>query len=541
MNRPTKSNHHAWRDYPVLLSLGAVLLAMLLSAWLPLTYPYSNDTAGYIDEARHVLLGQGFLRGTDWQDTAHDLAPFPLFPPGYPLAIAAFSLTGLDFKTAALAVSWLAWLLLLPAIRYALRPLLGRWPALAIAALAVSSPGLIEWGYLALSDSSMLLLSVAALGVLIRHPVTEEGGWRWLLLSGALAGMAYWLRNAAAVLPLTLAAFYVAATLLRLFTWHRALLALCVWGCAFAIFVVPLFVRNFLTFGDIQPYLGAHGGTDFGIVKALRLSLWSQWLDIAAWRGVADLAWDAAAALLILPPVVALLVWLGWRRWRGASVDERLRVLLLALYAGIGFAMIVWGRSRFDWVEVTLTRQLMPYSWALLALIVWALLAHRGLLIGLFCVLLAGRGLLLAAGMQQEKHIQRVVAASGDFVSAARQLPSVVLTSRIKMSLAQDVSLKTYLVGLPTDAHILSNFGSVLSLESDRHVRGFEPTPANLAALTPLVAALQGRPLIAVFYPTNAWLRQPDAAHWQTRLLGQLSLPYTIELATSDLLVLRFP
>ncbi len=136
---PTKE----WRDHLLLTLFGMGLLGAIITLMLPLYYPYSNDTPGYLQEALNWLDGKGLLRGTAWHETQEDLAAFPLFPPGYPLEIAALSKLGLNLPHAALAASWLAWLLLLPAIAYAVRPLAGRWAAMAIAVLAASSPGLV--------------------------------------------------------------------------------------------------------------------------------------------------------------------------------------------------------------------------------------------------------------------------------------------------------------------------------------------------------------------------------------------------------------
>ncbi len=196
-----------WRDHLILTCLGAVLLGVLISFMLPVQYPFANDTTGYLQEAQNWLHGEGLLRGTGWSDTARDFSVFPLYPPGFSLVIGGLSKLGLSLPHAALTASWLAWLLLLPAIAYTVRPLVGRWPAMVIAVLAVSSPGFIEWGYLALSDAGMTLFSVLSLGILLRQDCNRNGNWHAILLSGLLAGCAYSLRNAAAVLPLTVIAY----------------------------------------------------------------------------------------------------------------------------------------------------------------------------------------------------------------------------------------------------------------------------------------------------------------------------------------------
>lgn len=539
-----------WRDHLILTLLGGGLLGALISLMLPLNYPFANDTTGYVQEARNWLHGNGLLRGTGWSDTTQDYAAFPLFPPGFALTIAGISRLGLSLPHAALAAAWLAWLLLLPAISYAARPLVGRWPAMAIAVLAASSPGFVEWGYLALSDAGMTLFSVLSLGILMRQDCSWRGNGRAIMLSGLLAGCAYALRNAAAVLPLAVIAFLGVSLLTKQLAWRDAFRSGLLWGAGFALLAFPLFFYNLHTFGSIQPYFSAHGGTDFGVLKAFRLSLWSFLLDISAWRTVANLAWSVMAMVLLVLPA-GLLLWAGWRRWRQSPRSIRAALLLLLLYMSLGFAMIVWGRSRFDWVEVTLTRQLMPYSWAALVAVTWVLrpptmredrapLSRTGVLLLVGLLLAAGRFQGIRDDLQREAAIRTVVDSRG-YAAAAAQFPGTVLTNRIKQNTSRDRVLLDLLKTLPDDAHIVSNHGPLLSLQSGRHIRRFDPTPGNLAVLAGMRPHLRGRALVLAIIISNEMLRSRPNDTWQDDILQQLNSGYTPLLRTPSALVVRLP
>lgn len=549
MNAPQSNPTHPseWRDHLVLTLFGFVLLAILISLMLPLQYPFANDTAGYIQEAQHFLQGDGLLRGTRWYDTSKEFAPFPLFPPGYAIEIAGFSKLGLSLPHAALAIAWLSWLLLLPAVAFAVRPLVGRWPSIAIGVLVVSSPGFVKYGYLALSDTGMTLFSVLSLGILLRQDCSKRTSWRAIMLSGLLAGCAYALRNAAAVLPLTVIAFLGVSLLTRQLSLRASFTSGLLWGAGFAALALPLFYYNLQTFGSIQPYFSAHGATEFGVLKAFRISLWSTLFDISAWRFVANMAWSLMAMMLLLLPVGLFLLGVGWQRWRQSARTFRPALLLLLLYMSIGFAMIVWGRSRFDWIEVTLIRQLMPYSWAILAAVVWALQpladkpdhkAHTltGLLLVAGLLLMAGRLNIIWSDLQREAAIQATVKANG-YASAASLFPGVVLTNRIKQNTSQDHDLIDLLRTLPDNAHIVSNHGPMLSLETGRHIRSFDPTPKNLAALVSLRPELTDRALILVMIPSNEILRSTLGDTWQDETLRQVGDRYQILLQTPTALV----
>lgn len=538
-----------WRDYFALTLLGSVLLSFLIYSMLPLNYQYSNDTAGYIQEAQNLLRGKGFLRGTGWSDTTRELAPFPLFPPGYAIEIAGLSKLGLSLPHAALIASWAAWLLLLPAISYAVRPLIGRAPAMAVALLSVSSLGFVEWGYLALSDSGMILFSVLSLGVLLRQDCSRSNNWRSIFLSGLLAGWAYILRNAAAVLPLTVISFLGLSSIARQLAWRAAFRSALSWGAGFAVLSFPLFLYNLYTFGSIQPYFDAHGTTDFGVLRSFRLSLWSFLLDISAWSVVAKIAWSAVAMALLLLPAMLLLILTGWHRWRDSLRMERSALLLLLLYMNIGFAMIVWGRSHFDWVELNLTRQFMPYSWVALTAATWSLhpasasagkpmRIRTGVLLAAGLLLLGGRIDGILTNLQREAEIQKLVDSEG-LAAAATLLPGIVLTNRIKQNASRDRVLLDLLKALPSNAHIISNFGSVLSLESGRHIRSFDLNTKNIAELLRIRAHLSGKPLILVLIPTNVILRSPTANTWQDDTLREIGSEYETLLKTSTVLVLR--
>lgn len=538
-----------WRDHLILTAVGIGLLGLLIALLSPLNYPFANDTAGYLQEARNWLRGEGFLRGTDWSDITREWAAFPLFPPGFAMEIAGLSKLGLSLPHAALAAAWLSWLLLLPAISYALRPLVGRWVAMAIAVLAVSSPGFVEYGYLALSDAGMTLLSVLSLGILIRQNYRHSACWQAILLSGFLAGCAYTLRNAAAVLPLTVIAYLGLNLLAKPSNVLSVLRNGLVWGSGFALLAFPLFFYNFLTFGSIQPYFSAHGGIDYGVIKAFRVSLWSLLLDLSAWRRVADMAWSILAMTLLLLPATLLLLWSGWRRWQRSAQAVRSALLLLSLYTGLGFALVVWGRSHFDWVEVTLTRQLMPYSWAVFAGITWALQTDtpqgngsgrtRTLLL-LGALLAAGRIGIIQTDLHREADIRAAVDAHG-YVAAARLYPDSVLTNRIKQNTRHDRDLMNLLESLPDKAHIVSNQAQLLSLETGRHIRSLEPTASNLTELEALRRHIGDRMVILAMLPTNAILRSGQADTWQDETLRQFPSGYRILMRTPTVLVISLP
>jgi hypothetical protein len=193
----------------------------------------------------------------------------------------------------------------------------------------------------------------------------------------------------------------------------------------------------------------------------------------------------------------------------------------------------------------------MPYSWAALAVTVWAVRASsmeanfwtRGmtrvlLLAGL--ILVAGRVDSIWTDLQRERKIQATVDANG-YAAAAAQLPGVVLTNRIKQNTSRDRALIDLLKSLPDNAHILSNHGPLLSLESGRHIRSFDPNPENLTALATIRPHLNDKVLIFAILPTNSVLRSTEANVWQDNTLRRIGPGHEILLRTPSALVVRLP
>ncbi|MEW6118587.1 MAG: hypothetical protein AB1593_00710 [Pseudomonadota bacterium] len=517
-----------------------VVAALIVMQW-GLKHPYANDSAGYIQEAVNLLEGRGLTRAASWDATNASYAAFPLFPPGFSLAAAGLGVLGVPAPWAALAISWLAWLGIAPAAAWAIRPLTGLWPARAIGLLAAASPAFAEWGFQALSDAPMVLFSVLSLGVLARADALPALSLRAWVFSGLLAGIAYLFRNAGAVLPLTVIALLALALVMRRLAFVATLRSGLAWGTGFALLAFPLFAYNFFTFGSIQPYFAAHGTVDYGLLHAARISLWSLLLDMTGWRFMADLAWNGKL-LVALAPFALAAAWLVARR---RDPPFPLAGTLLLLYSLIGCTLVVWGRSRFDWVETTLTRQMMPYAWALLALAVWALrrLSGRAWLGAAWIALIflaGGRGLHLSQDIARERAILDASRTLG-YAETARQHPDWVLTQRIKLDAVADTRLVERIRALPPDAHVVSNQAGLLSVPTHRAIRAVTLAPADLAALRALRPRLGKRERVLIVVATNARLHEAGAAHWQDDFLADFGHDASVLHASPLVLMVRMP
>ena len=163
-----------------LAGVGVVLVATPWGAGL------GGDSYYYVSGARSLLAGLGFARPAadgGFRVITH-------YPPGYSLALAALTATGIDTLVAA---RWLAATLfgLNVALAGALvfRVTRSAWPAWSAGLLVLGSPALIVTHTWVLSESLFLFLALLLLIALGR---AAERGTAWRVVSaGFVAGMAY--------------------------------------------------------------------------------------------------------------------------------------------------------------------------------------------------------------------------------------------------------------------------------------------------------------------------------------------------------------
>ncbi|MBS0396356.1 MAG: glycosyltransferase family 39 protein, partial [Proteobacteria bacterium] len=480
---------------------GARLLAALLAGvlWIGVLdaglaryrYPYSGDSASYVDMAAS-LLADGRPRVTPWdvEPVDRDAVPQPLFPPGYPALIAALTPLAGDVRVAALWPGRIAAALLPLLIVGLFRGALpDRWLA-GVAALALASQGVRDWHFLAYSDVPALALAALALGALARGlgllgPAVRPAGW--LALAGLAAGLAYTVRNAALAVLAVSAMLLVLARLRGLGPSRAAL-----WWLLGAAAPLALLARyNLATFGVLQPY--AMPASTRGWAANAGDYATAQLDDL----GVPDtlLAGGPAAAVVVL---VALGALLGAGLWRARATPQRQALLLLvAGYAAAGALLLVAARSRYEWGNRIDGRNVLQYTfaWALaLALAVDALGSPR-LRRGAAVV---GIAALVSVGL----------ATARDLVAARAYHEEAWLT------LARDEAVMDAARRFPPGTLVASNAAVLFRLGVPRPVRELEVGGDDAefgAALASLARATAGQRPSAFVLVCDEWTRRFSA------------------------------
>lgn len=344
----------------------AVLVALIctsLAGWMLLarrTMPYTTDSAAYVEAAASARAGEGFLVTTyGIHPVDADRGPLALFPPGYPMVIAAVAALGVGVEPAALAVQALAFAFLPWLFWRLFRRIVAPGTALVMAALCPWTAATATAALQAWSDVPFLALALASLEALFT--AVERRSIGATALAGALAGAACLTRNVGYAL--------VAAHLVGLgaaVTWRgdrrNAGRTAAAWLVAFSASYGWWLVRNRLVFGTIQPYA----------MDASELTLGATVAQAARAAATSVLGTRSGKAAAIgLPLVAAALVGaalVGLRRLRDPaqhpSAGARAVVwTTLASYGIAGLGLVILTRARYRWGEPIGDRHLLQYAW----------------------------------------------------------------------------------------------------------------------------------------------------------------------------------
>ena len=239
----------------LLFLLLAALLAALVLVLAPGGAAYTVDSLTYISAAQQLLAHHG-LRVTAFNLTPFDqnYVPMTLHPPGFSLLIALLGLVGIKPVTGALLLPGVCFVLLPPALFFALKDLCSRRAALVTSGMYPFLALTVFCALMAWSDVPYLLFSLVSFGFMNRAVRREEAGSAFL--AGLFAGAALLLRSLGAAIFIGAAAGFAVACLLRLFR-PRKLLALAVSFLAGgALLITPYILRNMALFH--APWTFAH-------------------------------------------------------------------------------------------------------------------------------------------------------------------------------------------------------------------------------------------------------------------------------------------
>jgi hypothetical protein len=406
-----------------------------------------SDGVKYVQAASNLLNGRGLVH------TRHDASPpwgeirEPLrdWPPGYPILVAGVSrLTGLEPLTAALWVTRVSWAILPALFLLCLRGLLPDAWAAAVALLAAFSPGFLESGTVARTDP--LFSVVVCLTLLCVRAFLARRGLAWLFAAAVLAGVSYNIRTVGLALIAAVPAALLSHALSRS-GWNRPVAAarqLAVWTVGVLAAIGPLVLHNLSTFGNVQPY--SLPPSTIGFVRNTRWLAFALVADITAKRDLGLwVAWNwLPLGITALAAIVLVIAFL-----RRATTPYATALLL---YAGLSAALLVVGRSTYQWGDLINERYVAQFTWIALAVLIGALLDRS-----------SGRGRLMVQGVLGIACLAAVLSRAAVVLSAGGDE---------SIRVAADERLRAELREWAARGDItVSDSGPLLSLLGDTNVR----------------------------------------------------------------------
>lgn len=350
----------------------AILLApaVLWVALASLTFPdsahhlYTWDSAAYLEAAQSLVRGDGLKHRVVAGFEPEIWEPMALWPPGYPMLIAAAHLLGAPLPEAGVIVaiaSAAVFVILLGWIALRFFP-----PRIAVLVVAVTAamPAFLRFTINCLSEAPYMACAAAALACAIAWSDRRDQAGGLLFAAGVLAAAAWAVRNVGLALMPPMGIFIAAICIRR----NRPLLpSLSIWTAGIALIVGPVLARNIGTFGELNPY--ELPPSDLSVGHNLEQTVKVLVHDLTA------LTKRAIAAVAVAVLAVSAL---AGRRFRLSALRKSAPVhpaiWLLGAYGIASVVLVVAARSQYKWGEPIYSRYLVPVYW-----IAWICLAQIGL------------------------------------------------------------------------------------------------------------------------------------------------------------------
>jgi len=348
-------------------------------------YFWTPDSASYIEAARNFS-SMGKLVISTALNAEMDLQPLKLWPPGYPLILSVTQdILGVDSQWLIVHISIFSWVIVPTLIFVLVRPLLGVSLSAALSIAILTSPAFLDWGWKGLSDLPFLF--VVVLGLLLSSNLSS--GWKPIIsifIGGILLGISFSIRNIGVAALIAVFISYVITFFARQEQRREIFLKIVVWSTGASIIVLPVFIRNIMVFGTLQPY--SMQASTVSLLTNIRVNTKSIMLDLFGSQNLAEIiAWDflvfASCALVF----TGLSAYYAYRH--SSQIKENGRILAgelicfsqsmfvffsLFIYALLSIAIVIYARTKYEWGEPINLRHVLQYNWAIIAIVLFLLL-----------------------------------------------------------------------------------------------------------------------------------------------------------------------
>jgi len=462
-------------------------------------YWWTDDSASYIEAARNFS-SKGELVISTGVDTLVETAPIRLWPPGYPLILSYFQdITGVDSQWMSVFLSITSWALIPIMIFVIISPLAGNKLSILISLIALTSPGLVSYGWKGLSDSLFFLIVLLGMFFSLK-PSISRNRFIYLFIGGVLLGSTFAIRNLGAAALMAVFISFLISLIINKSQRKQLLLEGFIWGGGALIIVVPVFIRNLLIFNTLQPYSmpPSTAPLSLNINHYLHASL----LDVfGSWK-IADIITSNIFSILFILVICLSIIFFvkGPKYIKGNllkqpnTYSENATIITsFLIYAILSITIIIYARTKYEWGEFINLRHVMQYNWIFLTVIFFVICNNIKKPFGVVIVYLLS-GLILL----------------GHFKFA---IESVHLKINIKSSVSQsqheiltDKQLKKELIELSKEFFVATNMSAPIRISTSMPVHRLylktdENIRENITQIQKLISTTGKKAKIFIFLP----------------------------------------
>ena len=228
-------------------------ILLFLFHWV---FPFTSDSFQYISTAQHISSFQGLSSIHFFPDIpTPDILLNHIWPPGYPILIAALKLFGIKEYTGSLLWPYLGFVSLPFLFFLVFRKLMPIRVALVASFVCTFMFSVLRCALMAWSDIPYLCFSLLSLAAAF-HIIEKQAkvGSGFILFAGILAGYSFLIRYIGVTLVASMMIGFVVSFLLRMIAAKDFIKTICFYVLGILLVVLPYLIRNLVVFGEIQPY-----------------------------------------------------------------------------------------------------------------------------------------------------------------------------------------------------------------------------------------------------------------------------------------------
>jgi hypothetical protein len=364
-----------------ILKIALALIAVAVVSWVLVTHfqraNLDNDSAQHLSVAQNLLAGKGLSTSLLFYDEHFEQRRLPaaqtIWPPGYPLLLAALIWCGMSGVTAIVLIGSLthvaACIVLFSLLRrLQIRPAIAFFAAL-VWAVWTTELGLLNRGY---TEPAFILCTLLATYSQLRAQSAPDSKthFRWLIGCGAWLGVSFLIRYIGII---AVAAGIAAVALATLINRRQLRPAIVDAGCVAlvpTILIGAVFVRNWFITRTMTGWPEIYIERD--VIGAIKALVWAIRYQLIGAPTVPDSFWSVGVVLIA--GATAGAVWLALNMKDVRRIQWSIGAIPVALFSAIyilaSVAFLVWlaAKRNAALLEWRYLVPLVPFALVLLAI-----------------------------------------------------------------------------------------------------------------------------------------------------------------------------